>query len=146
MGELSGAGNRIPDYRREIDELKRENRKLWAALRNGPTQPPVQKEIVFSWSGTVSGTKVSGPWLAPSNLFITGVVMSQATAPGSTTTATLLLNGSSVGTYSLGAGSGRGGTTRRITVRTGDRIQLSIAGGGGSDLVANVSYVTDTGV
>lgn len=145
MGELSGAGNRVPDYRREIDELKRENRKLWAALRNGPTQPPVQKEIIFSWAGSVSGSKLSGPWLAPSNLFITGVVMSQAVAPGGTTTATLLVNGSSAGTFTLFGGSSRGGTSKRVTVRTGDRIQLSISGGGGSDLVANVSYVTGTG-
>ena len=143
---LSSSGNRVPDYRREINDLQAEIRKLWQALGRQQSGPPVQKEIVFSWAGSVSGSKLSGPWLAPSNLFITGCIMSQATAPSGTTAATLLINGASVTTFNLYAGMGRGGTQSRHAVSTGDRVQLSVAGGGGSDLVATLSYVTDTGL
>jgi len=143
---LSGSGNRVPDYRREINDLQAEIRKLWQALGRPQTGPPVQKEIVFSWAGTMSGTKISGPWLAPSNLFITGCIMSQSTAPSGTCAATLLVNGASVYTFYLYAGQPRGGTQSRHAVSTGDRVQLSVASGGGSNLVANLSYVTDTGL
>ena len=143
---LSSSGNRVPDYRREINDLQAEIRKLWQALGRQQSGPPVQKEIVFSWAGSVSGSKLSGPWLAPSNLFITGCIMSQGTAPAGTTAATLLINGVSVYTFYLYAGMGRGGTQSRHAVSTSDRVQLSVAGGGGSDLVATLSYVTDTGL
>lgn len=142
---VSSSGNRVPDYRREINDLQAEIRKLWQALGRPQTGPPVQKEIVFSWAGTVSGTKTSGPWLAPSNLFITGCTLSQATAPSGTTTVQLQVNGLTAYTYTLAAGAARGGTQNRTAVSTGDRVQLVVAGGGGSDLVANLSYVTDTG-
>ena len=115
---LSSSGNRVPDYRREINDLQAEIRKLWQALGRQQSGPPVQKEIVFSWAGGVSGT----------------------------TAATLLINGASVTTFNLYAGMGRGGTQSRHAVSTGDRVQLSVAGGGGSDLVATLSYVTDTGL
>ena len=142
----SGAGNRVPDYQREIKELRLEIRKLWQALANGPFIPPVHKEIIFSWSGAVTGSKLSGPWLAPSNLFLTGCTLSQAVAPTGTTAATLLIDGVATDTYSLFAGLARGGGQSRHSVRIGAKIQLQIVGGGGSDLVANVSYVTDTGL
>ena len=146
MTRLSGGGNRVPDYRREINELQAEIRKLWQALARGPQNPAIHKEIVFSWAGTVSGTRTSGPWLAPSNLFITGCTLSQASGPSGTTTVQLQVNGSTAYTYQLFAGQGRGGTQNRISVSVGDRVQLVVSGGGGSDLVANVSYITATGL
>ena len=146
MPTPTGSGNRVPDYRREINELKAEIRKLWQALGRANAGPPVQKEIVFSWAGSVTGSKLSGPWLAPSNLFITGCTMSQATAPSGTTSAALLINGSTVFTFTLFAGQPRGGTQSRHAVNVGDKVQLSVSGGGGSDLVANLSYVTNTGL
>lgn len=140
-----GGGNRVPDYRREINELQAEIRKLWQALGRGPQVPPVQKQMPFSWAGTMSGTKTSGPWLAESNLFITGVTLSQGTAPTSTVSVYLLVNGTSQHTFTLAAGSNRGGTKKRIALNTGDRVQLQVVAGGGSDLVALVSYVTNDG-
>lgn len=140
-----GGGNRVPDYRREINELKEEIRKLWLALARGPQIPPVQKHMPFSWAGTMSGTKTSGPWLAESNLFITGCTLSQAVAPSTTVSAALVVNGATVYTFYLAPGSNRGGTKMRHAVNTGDRIQLAVTAGGGSDLVALVSYVTNNG-
>lgn len=146
MTALSGSGNRVPDYRREINELQAEIRKLWQALARGPQVPPVQKSMVFSWAGAPSGTRTSGPWLAETNLFITGCTLSQATAPSSTVTAELLLNGAVVYTYTLAAGAARGGTQNRISVNNGDRIQLRVSAGGGSDFTGQVYYVTAAGL
>jgi hypothetical protein len=142
---LGGKGNRIPDYQREIAELKAEIRRLWEALRNGPVAPPVQKQMVFSWAGPVTGTRTSGPWLAEANLFITGCTLSQGVAPSSTVTAELLVNGSVAYTYTLAGGSQRGGTTNRININVGDRIQLRVTSGGGEDFTGSVSYVTSDG-
>ena len=140
-----GAGNRVPDYRREISELQLEIRKLWQALANGPRTPPVQKGMPFSWAGPMSGTRTSGPWLAEQNLFITGCTLSQATAPSGTVSVVLRVNNVDVYTFTLFAGMSRGGTQMRHTIKTGDRIQLRVTAAGGSDLVALVSYVTNEG-
>jgi hypothetical protein len=140
-----GAGNRVPDYRREINELQLEIRKLWQALANGPRMPPVQKGMPFSWAGPMSGTRTSGPWLAESNLFITGCTLSQGVPPSGTVSVVLLVNGSNVYTFNLFAGSNRGGTQMRHSISTGDKIQLRVTAAGGSDLVALVSYVTNDG-
>jgi len=142
---MSGTGNRVPDYRREINELKEEIKKLWLTLGRQPALPPVQKQMPFSWSGTVSGVKNSGPWLAENNLFITGCTMSQATAPSSSCAAVLLINGVNVYTFWLYAGQSRGGTAMRQAVSTGDRIQLQVWGGGGTDLVASLTYISNDG-
>ena len=140
-----GAGNRVPDYRREINELQLEIRKLWQALARSPQSPPVQKGMPFSWAGSMSGTRTSGPWLAESNLFITGCTLSQGTAPTGTVSVVLRVNSADVYTFTLPAGSSRGGTQMRHAINTGDRIQLRVVSAGGSDLVALVSYVTNDG-
>ena len=142
---MSGAGNRVPDYRREINELKAEIKKLWLALGREQALPPVQKQMPFSWAGTVSGTKTSGPWIAEGNLFITGCNMSQATPPSGTTSAQVRVNGATVHTANLFAGQQLFVTAFRHAVNTGDRVQLVVSGGGGSDLVASLTYISDGG-
>jgi len=144
MGQIGGAGNRVPDYQREIKELREEIRLIWANFARGPQSPPVQKHQMFSWSGAVSGSKLSAPWFAESDLTITGVTMGIAVT-GGTTSATLLVNGNTIKTFTLAAGATRGGTTVRQSVAIGDRVQLSISGGGGTDLTCAVGYVSKQG-
>ena len=142
---MSGSGNRVPDYRREINELKEEIKKLWLALAREKALPPVQKQMPYSWAGSVSGSKTSGPWVAEGNLFITGCNMSQASAPSGTTSAVVTVNGVSVRTVYLYGGQTKNINQFRYALGTGDRVQLIVSGGGGSDLVASLTYISNDG-
>lgn len=148
---ISGAGNRVPDYQREIKELRAEVRKLWQALANGPAMPPVQKQMPFSWSGYMGySQRTSGPWYAEANLFITGCTLGGGSSidygdPTDTIVVELLVNAVSVHTFYLPVGASRGGAQVRTSVRIGDKVQLRVDPNGGSDLTALLSYVTDVG-
>ena len=137
---VDGKGNRVPDYQREIKELRSEIRGLWQALAKQRVMPPVQKQMPFSWSGEVSGTKLSGPWYTESNGTITGCTVGFAGAGSGTVV--LLINGVSRKTYSI-SGT-RGGTVNRTPYRTGDRVQLQVSATG-TDLTAILTYITDQG-
>lgn len=125
--------------------MRAEIRKLWQALGRQAQGPPVQKQMPFSWSGTVSGTRTSGSWYAEQILTITGCTLGAGVPGGSQTTAVLLVNGVGVYTFVLPGGQRRGGTQMRFEVNLGDRVQFTITGGGCENLTAFVSYVTAGG-
>lgn len=142
---VSGAGNRVPSYQREMNEMRTEIRKLWQALGKQQAMPPVQKQMPFSWSGAVSGAKTSGPWHAEDILTITGCTIGLEVAGGSQTSVALRVNGVTVDTYFIAAGATRGGAQSNHNVNLGDRVQLYVVGGGGTNLTAFLSYITNHG-
>lgn len=140
MAAVDGRGNRVPDYSSDIKELRSEIRGLWQALAKEKALPPVQKQMPFSWSGTVSGTKLSGPWYTESHGTITSCVL--GFAGGGSGTVTLLINGANIRSFYI-SGT-RGGTSCRIPYRVTDRVQLQVSASG-TDLTAILTYITDKG-
>lgn len=140
MAAVDGRGNRVPDYSSDIKELRSEIRGLWQALAKERALPPVQKQMPFSWSGFVSGTRTSGPWYTESHGTITGCTVGFAGSGSGTVV--LLINGVAMQTFSI-SGT-RGGTSARIPYRVTDRVQLQVSGNG-EDLTAILTYITDKG-
>lgn len=138
-----GTGNRLPTPDREIAELRREISKLWAALAQRPPFPSVQEFIPFSWYGTVSGTRTSGPFSAPARLTITQGTLEYTSAGGSTTTVGLYVAGVLQHTFTLAAGSTKSVEQVRIRALAGDKIHIVVSGGGGTSLTANFNFVRE---
>lgn len=138
------AGNRLPTYQRERDDVRKEIAKLWQALSKRQPFPAVQGAIPFSWRGTVSGTRTSGPFHAPGRITITSATLGYRVAGGATTAA-LLIDGVTVHTFSLGAGAVRSAELVRFAVAFGDPVQITVAGGGGSDFTCVLGYVWEAG-
>jgi hypothetical protein len=135
-------GNRLPSYGREIDELKREIRKLWQALGAQQGPPPSPESMPFSWSGTVSGTKTSGPWWVPADVTITAVTLGARVASSTSITVSVHVDGVSAYTTTLGAGQTRAMVMCSIPVGYTSRVQLVVSGGSGAqDFTAGLGYV-----
>jgi hypothetical protein len=131
-------GNKVPNYRAEIDALKLEIRKLWMAL--GAGRPLLDaKEIVFSWSDTLTlgGNVTSAPWIAWTNLELTGCIMCLAVANNVDTTIDVLVGDVIEATVVLDAGETVLDKTIRIDAPKGRLVQIRLRGsssGSGSHL------------
>lgn len=141
MKDTRGIGNRAPSLDREFGDLKKRLTRLETALAAKPRFPAIAGSIPFSWSGTVSGTRTSGPWDSPGRITITRCRLGFHVAGGSTTTCELLLDGISVHQFILPAGSTRSVELVRIPVDTYVDVQIYVDGGGGEMFTAIFGYL-----
>jgi hypothetical protein len=143
MSALSGSGNRTPNYRREIDELKSEIRRLWQVLGRPPDEQNINGEIVYSWSGLVNpgAGRTSGPWITPSPLTLTRITMAVRTTTSGAITASVLVSGSAVESFSLPAGSPRATELIRVSTDANVPVQIVVTGASGAnDLTVTLGY------
>lgn len=100
------SGNQMPSYRRDIERLEREIRKLWASLNNTappPTNP--ETEIVWSWGGALDGDTTPGPrWRVPYKCRIVSITITAGVAGSGTSQFNLYLNNTLIDSFSILAG------------------------------------------
>jgi len=93
--------------------------------------PPVGASPVFSYPGVLAPAD-SPPWYANQTLSFANVRLSVATA-GSGTDIEVFLNGSSLGTVSLGGSALTTTTGMAISMSFGDFLTVSLTTGGGAE-------------
>ena len=79
-------------------------------------------------------------WYAISNITINTIYYNFSTASTTSVSASILVNGAVVNTFSISAGVYYGNTSVSIAVSTGSYVSLSIASGNGSDLTFRFAY------
>lgn len=137
---MPGAGNRAPSYQRDIAELRREIRDLRRQLAARPPMPGAAGQMPFSWSGLVSGFKISGPWPTGLELTITNFVTDYTVTSSGDTDLTFYVNEVSVHTWSHPAATKTQIEPVRIVVPQGARCQLGVDGDDGEELTCFAGY------
>lgn len=143
MSGLSGGGNRVPDYRREIDALKAEIKRLWRALDRDPADLPATNEIIFSWSGSVNpgAGRTSGRWLAPEAATIGRITYGARVASSGTVNVQLLVNNVVTTTFPIPAGSTQASKLIVVSVGRNHPVQIRLTGSSGAqDVTVAVGY------
>lgn len=144
MTGISGSGNRVPDYRREIDGLKAEIRKLWLALGRPADEQVVNGEQIYSWAGIVypGSGRTSGPWVCPFRVTITRLTIGVRSTSSGAVTAAILVDGIQEASFSLPAGSPRASELIAVDVDPNVPVQILITGASGAqDLTVALGYV-----
>lgn len=150
VGDVSGGvGNRLPSQKADIEELRREVRKLWQALGQQPKAPAAQENRMFSWAGSVdpSAGRTSGPWFPSARVVITSGTIGFEQAAGGTVYVALMVGGATVHTFTIGSGQTRSVELGRFVVEYGQAVQIYVSGAsGGANLTFEAGYVRDVGV
>jgi hypothetical protein len=135
--------NLPPSIRRELDDMKREIRKLWMAVNAPQSEVPILREVIFSFAGEVEAGdgKNSGPWRGPSRVTISSVTLGIEQVAVPALTFVLFVDGITAGTYVLAGGSASYHEATAINVPYGSPVVGRLTGVGGSDFTATVRYV-----
>lgn len=97
-------------------------------------------EILFSQAADIEGL-TSPPWAPAATKTLTELRVLASTGPSSSLTVNVLVNGSSVGSVTLGTGATDGTAVLSTTVSTSDKVQVSSSAGSGAvGLTAIVRY------
>jgi len=129
-----GKGNRLPTSNREVADLRAEIRQLRLLMQKAQQFPQIPGEMMFSWSGEVSGFWVSGQWPATFDLTLCAITADYTFTSSGATGIDITVNFSVVHSHVLGAGESNSIEAIRIPVERGQRVGLEVTGVDGSEL------------
>lgn len=136
-----------PSWRAETEAMKKEIRRLWAAL-SAPQRPePSQEVMPFSWAREVDATRTSGPWYVPAPSTLCYCTIGYRIADSGGTTVDILVGGVSQWSGTIGAGQTRFSEQFSISVPAHNRVQILVSpsSGDGEDMTVLIGYVRSYG-